>query len=347
MASFSVHVPFIPVRAEQIRPVGELVGRAEDCRLWLGQSLAIEPHQLFAYCAGAGMRVPVGTSVTLMPLRHPFEAAVQARSLAQITGHPVVAGYGPGSADFQRALLGSRYRSPLTAAREYLTSVRRLLDGTAVDLDGEYFQISAGLAPMRHPRVDLGLGVLRPGMARLAGEIADIAITWLCPPDYLRDVLIPEIRYAAREAGRPPPRVVSVVHVAEHKPRRDPAQLALSVCRAHLQAPHYVDMLRRAGVAVDPADPESGARALVESGVFLTGTIAELISSLDAYRAAGADEVVLNLSAVGHQRGDQVAVRELEFLLAALGSLRRPERVQAPTGPATESPGSRIGADRW
>lgn len=324
MTTFSVHIPFIPMHAEQIVPVGTLVSRATDCRLWLGQLLTIEPHQLFAYCAGRGIQVPVGTSVTLMPLRHPYEAALQARSLAQITGHPVVAGYGPGSADFQTALLGSRYRSPLTAVREYLTSVRALLDGEPVVINGEYTHLATMLPQIPHPRVDIGLGVLRPNMARLAGSIADVAITWLCPPHYVRDVLIPEIRDAARAANRPMPRVACVVHVAESKPRRDPVQLALKVSHMHLQAPHYVDMLNRAGIRVSESDPAAGARALVDSGVFLTGTMSELIEGLDAYRAAGVDEVVLNLSGVGYDRGDQVAVRELEFLLTALGTVRHP-----------------------
>lgn len=309
--TFSVHLPFMPVSADQVLPVGELVSRADDCRLWLGQSLSLEPHQLFAYLAGRGVRVPVGTSVTLMPLRHPLEAASQARSLAQITGHPVVAGYGPGSADFQRALLGSPYRSPLSATREYLTTVRSFVDGS-----------SAALPPIPHPRVELALGVLRPAMARLAGEIADAAITWLCPPNYLKDVLVPEIRAAALAANRAVPRVVSVVHLAQRKPRRDPAQLALGVSRGHLQSPHYVDMLGRAGVQVRPDDPESGARALVDSGVFLYGGIAELVGGLDAYRQAGVDEIVLNLSGVGYERGEHIAVRELELLLLSLGSVR-------------------------
>ncbi|MFI6095676.1 LLM class flavin-dependent oxidoreductase [Lentzea sp. NPDC051213] len=306
--TYSVHMPFMPIRCEQVLPVGQLVSRAEDCRLWLGQSLTLEPHQLFAYLAGSGLRVPVGTSVTLMPLRHPLEAASQARSLAQITGHPLVAGYGPGSADFQRALLGSRYPSPLTAAREYLTAVRSFVDG--------------GLPPIPHPRVDLGLGVLRPAMARLAGEIADVAITWLCPPDYLRDVLVPEIRAAAAAAGRPMPRVVSVVHLAQRKPRRDPVQLALGVSRGHLQSPHYIDMLGRAGVSVSASDPESGARALVDAGVFLHGGMPDLVEGLNAYRAAGVDEIVLNLSGVAYERGEHAAVRELEFLLMSLGTVR-------------------------
>lgn len=322
MTTFSVHVPFMPVDGDGIAPVADLVRRADDCRLWLGQALTVEPHQLFAYCAGMGLRIPVGTSVTLMPLRHPYEAAVQARSLARITGHPFVAGYGPGPADFQRGLLGAAYRSPLTAIREYLTTVRRLLDGDAVHLEGRYFTLAAEMLPLDHPRVDVGLGVLRPAAARLAGEVADVAITWLCPPDHLRDVLVPAIRQGAADAGRPAPRITSVVHVAQRKPGRDPAALALAVCHRHLQAPHYVDMLGQAGVRVDPSDPAAGARALVDAEVFLTGSASDLVAALTAYQAAGVDEVVLNLSGVGYLRGADVAVRELEFLLTALGTVR-------------------------
>lgn len=312
--TYSVHVPFMPSRPEQIAPVAALVERTGG-RLWLGQSLGLEPHQVFAYAAGLGHRVPVGTSVTLMPLRHPFEAALQARSLALLTGRTVVAGYGPGPADFQQAMLGSAYRSPLTATREYLTTVRRLLDGEAVSLSGRYFQLDGALLPVEHPRVEVGAGVLRPAMARLAGEVADAAITWLCPPDYLRDVLIPELRAAAAAAGRPTPRVVSVVHVAQRKPGRNLAQVAFSVCQRHLRAPHYVSMLRQAGVDVDPADPIAGARKLVDSGVFVTGSLAEVGRRLDEYRVAGVDEVVVNLSGVGATQGENAAVRELQFLL--------------------------------
>lgn len=321
MARFSVHLPFLPVDVRHIAATAALVDRIPGCRLWLAQSMAIETHQLLAYCAGLGLRVPVGTSVTLMPLRHPYEAALHARSLALLSGRPVIAGYGPGPADFQRALLGSRYRSPLGAAKEYLTTIRALLAGTAAASGSGSSRPAVTLPQLPHPRVDLGLGVLRPAMARLAGEIADAAITWLCPPHYLRDILIPEIRLAAAAADRPAPRVVSIVQVVPAGPRRDPAQLALSVSGFHLQAPHYVDMLRKAGLRIQPSDPASGARALVESGTVVHGMLPQLISGLDAYRAAGVDEIVLNLTALGQHRGALVALRELQQLMTALGAV--------------------------
>ncbi|ANZ18100.1 LLM class flavin-dependent oxidoreductase [Streptomyces noursei] len=318
MTTYSVLLPFTPVRPEQVVPFAALVQRTPGARLWTSQQLTLEPHQLFAYSAGIGLRVPVGTAVTLMPLRHPVEAALQARSLAQITGHPVVAGYGPGAAVFQEALLGAAYPSPLTAVREYMSAVRGLLAGERVQMDGAYFRMDASLPQVPHPPVELGLGVLRPRMARVCGEVADVAIGWLTPPDYLASVIAPELRAGAEAVSRPTPRLVAVVHVALAGPHRDPVALAYSVCARHLRGPHYTQMLRRAGVGVDPSDPVDGARRLVEAGLFLSGEPEAIAEGLAAYGKAGVDEVVLNCSAVGINYGERAALEEIETLLKAV-----------------------------
>ncbi|WNO71813.1 LLM class flavin-dependent oxidoreductase [Streptomyces sp. AM8-1-1] len=91
----------------------------------------------------------------------------------------------------------------VTAAREYLGIVRGLLDGETVQAEGEYFSCHGGLSPSPAPPVELGLGVLRPGMARVAGAVAGCAITWLTPASYLT-VLRPCGRGPRRQTGRCP-----------------------------------------------------------------------------------------------------------------------------------------------
>ena len=39
-------------------------------------------------------------------------------------------------------------------------------------------------------------------MLRLAGEIADGVMLWLCNPDYIRDVVVPAVREGREKAGR-------------------------------------------------------------------------------------------------------------------------------------------------
>ncbi|MEV3871950.1 F420-dependent peptide dehydroalanine reductase LxmJ [Streptomyces sp. NPDC049906] len=312
----AVLYPLQPDHPELVAPFAAVARRAGARRLWLCQSFRAEPHQTLAYLAGRGHTGPVGTAVTLLPLRHPYEAAVQARSLALLTDAPAVAGFGIGNPGFVAGLTGRPYASPRRAVRDYLTSVRALLDGRTLAHDGPDHHLHGSLAPLPHAPVEVGAGVLRPGMARTAGEVADVAITWMTPPDYLARTLCPALAEGARD--RPaPPRVATAVHVLVTGPGRDPRRLALAATREHLAAPHYADMLRRAGVRTDPHDPAGTARALLDSGTVLAGTPEEIAEALGGYRRAGVDEVLLNPSAVLLTEGVHAAAEDLERVLAA------------------------------
>jgi alkanesulfonate monooxygenase SsuD/methylene tetrahydromethanopterin reductase-like flavin-dependent oxidoreductase (luciferase family) len=318
MTAYSVLMPFLPRRPEQLLPYAALVEWTGADRLWQGQAMLVEPFQGFAAAAGAGFRVPTGTGVTLMPLRHPYEAAHQVRSLAMTTGESVVAGFGPGGREFQRSLLGAPYASPLTAAREYLTIVRGLLSGRTVELDGEYFSCHAGMVPAVAPRIDLGLGVLRPGMARLAGEVADAAVTWLTPPAYLRDTVRPAMAEGAERAGRATPRLSAIVPVALERPDRDPTELVVASNSRHMRAPHYIDMLRKAGIDIAGEELPAAAKRMLEGDAFVHGTIDAIVEKLTAYREAGADEIVLNLTGVYNVHGPKAAMDDLKQILTAV-----------------------------
>jgi alkanesulfonate monooxygenase SsuD/methylene tetrahydromethanopterin reductase-like flavin-dependent oxidoreductase (luciferase family) len=271
----------------------------------------------WAYLAGTGIRVPVGTSVALMPLRGPYDAAVQARSLAALTERPAVAAFGVGPPELADGLLGAPYARPVTAATEYARCVRALLAGRPVAHDGEYVKLRFGMVPLAHPRVEVGLGVLRPAMARAAGAVADVAVTWMTPPWYLRHTLAPALAAGAGER-RSRPRVVAVVHVALARRGRDPRRLALRAAGPHLASDHYTAMLREAGVAVDASDPDGGARAIAEAGVFVYGSTADVIGEIARYRAAGVDEVVVNTAGVYLTEGPDAALDDLGELLTAL-----------------------------
>lgn len=320
MATFSILLPFAPHRPEQVLPYAALTQWSAAHRLWQGQALLNEPYQAFAYAAASGFRVPVGIGVALMPFRHPYEAALQAQFLAVTMGHPVVAGYGPGALVLQGSMLGAPYRSQLGAVREYVSAVRGLLSGEVVDQDGEYFTCHSNLFTMPRPPVEIGLGVLRPKMAELAGEVADVAITWLTSATYLRNTLLPALRAGAEAVGRPVPRVVAIVPLALTGPDREPAKVALASNAGHLRLPHYRDMLRRSGIDVDSADPVACAKAIVAGGAFLSGELKVIVEMLTEFGDAGVDEIVLNLTGVSGLFGSRVALSELEMILNEVAS---------------------------
>lgn len=316
---FSAMLPFTARHLEEVLPFAALVHRLGTPRLWQGQSMHIEPHHQGVVAAGAGLPIPMGIGVALMPFRHPIEAAVQARSAAVISGHPMVAGYGPGSLSLQVSLMGSAYSSQIGASREYLTIMRGLLAGTVVEFHGEFFHCHAGLPPMASPPVELALGVLRKRMAQLAGEVADAAITWLSPASYIREQLRPAMAAGAQSAGRPEPRIVAMIPVALREPGRDAVDLALASNSAHLAAPHYQDMLRRSGVRITGDDRRSDAAAAVTGGAFLYGDAEELQGAVAEFVDAGVDEVVFNLTGVSNTLGAATALRELETLFSVFG----------------------------
>lgn len=287
-------------------------------RLYLGQSTLVESHQAVAYLAGKGLRVPVGLSVALTPLRHPMDAAVQARSLAVLTGSEVVAGYGIGDPDFVASLRGERYASPRTAIAEYLSIMRGLLDGDAVEFRGEYFSMDDGLHQIPNPGVSLGAGLLRPKMAHTVGQSADVAITLLTPPAYLSKTLRPALREGAESVGRAVPRVATIVSAALERPSRDPRKLAYAAHESHLSGPHYAAMLRAAGLRVDPGDPWAGAKSLVEGGVFAYGTPESLSAQVAEYQLHGEDEIVLNVLGVLLTEGVDAALADLATMVHAI-----------------------------
>ncbi len=81
---------------------------------------------MFAALVGAGIVVPFGTAVALTPLRHPYEAAVAARSVARLSGLPYVAGIGPGAPEFQAKLRATPYPRPAAVSARYLDTMRAL-----------------------------------------------------------------------------------------------------------------------------------------------------------------------------------------------------------------------------
>jgi alkanesulfonate monooxygenase SsuD/methylene tetrahydromethanopterin reductase-like flavin-dependent oxidoreductase (luciferase family) len=262
-------------------------------------------------------------AVGLAVLRHPYDAALQARSLARLMDNPVAIGYGAAYPHYVKSVRGAPYAKPAAMVGEYIDIARRLANNQAVDHDGEHFTVHAKLPPMQTPKVEIGAGVLRPGMARATGRHGDLAMTWLTPLNYIENVVMPAVAEGARGV-QTPPRIVSMVHAAVRRPARSPMLLAQYGSISHLQAPHYTDMLRKAGLDVDASDPVSGARELVQAGVYLYGDPSHIADEIARFHAIGVDEVIINPTSVSNMYGTQAAMEDLREIFAALAERRTP-----------------------
>lgn len=316
MSTFSLLAPEQPQDVTSLHAVARLVDTHGLARLWLGQSFGLESHLAMASLGATDHPVPVGVGTALAVLRTPYDAALQARSLAALLGRPVTIAYGAADPDFVRSVRGRPFERPASHTAEYARLVRSLLDGRHTVGAFEGLRMDAQLPPFDHPPVEVGTGVLRPGMAARSRPVADAVVTWLAPPAYIHDVLVPELR----DADGRGPRIVANVLCALDRPGRSAALMAQAGCGNHLSRDHYVDMLRRAGLDVHASDPVSGARELVRSGVLVTGDLDEVVARLHDAFDHGIDEVVVNVTPVALTYGMEAALADLADLAAALAT---------------------------
>lgn len=317
----SLVLPVVPAHPEQAESAARSVAESPLLtRLWQGQSYGVDTATTFAYLAGRGLRSAVGTSVMITPLQHPVRAALEARSLAVISEHPVLYCVGPGSPGRQRSLTGAPYTSAVSLTCRYLADMRSALRSSD---PAEVQPGKAGVSPLFHipaPAVHLGAGVLRPAMARAAGQIADAAVMWMCTAEYIRDHLGPPMESAAAAAGRDRPYRVAVVHVAVERPGRDPRALAQVGIGTHLELEHYAATARRCGVAVDPGNPQRTVASAVDCGLFVYGTARTVAEQLLTYGKCGVDEVALNVAAVAARYGTERALDDMREILGEIGT---------------------------
>ncbi|PPI41098.1 MULTISPECIES: LLM class flavin-dependent oxidoreductase [unclassified Rathayibacter] len=296
-----VMYPKMPTTLGGVLPYADLA-RRHGGRLWFGHSDAVDSLTMMAALAGRGAAIPLGTAVTLHPLWSPSALARQALSISRLSGASVVLGIGPGGARFQESALGAPLARPVAETERFARQVLAVTEHSPA-------------------AVQLGFGVLRPAMAEAAGRAASHAITWLTPGSWIRDSIAPALARGAASSERPVPHLEAVVHVGVRRPGRDPVSLVDSAVHAHLAAPHYRDMLRRAGIDL-PDDGRGAARAVVDQGVYLFGSPEEIADGLELLHADGADEVVVNVFGVLASHGEAAALADLEEVLAVLTERR-------------------------
>jgi F420-dependent oxidoreductase-like protein len=103
---------------------------------------------------------------------------------------------------------GVPYRGIVDLCAETLTALGGLLSpNRRADVDGEHLSVHAAV-PLDVAQPSLVLAALAPRMVELAGRSADGTVTWMTGPKTLAERITPRLLAAARDAGRPEPRVI-------------------------------------------------------------------------------------------------------------------------------------------
>jgi alkanesulfonate monooxygenase SsuD/methylene tetrahydromethanopterin reductase-like flavin-dependent oxidoreductase (luciferase family) len=109
--------------------------------------------------------------------------------------------------------------------------------------------------------VPIYVAALSPAMLRLAREVGDGAMLWLCNPEYIRAVVIPELQ-AGRERAGTTIEGFDVVAAVPSAVVEDPAAAFAAMRRdllAYFGLPFYRAMLERSGFEADIAAYDEAA----------------------------------------------------------------------------------------
>lgn len=180
--------------------------------VWLTTGAGPDAMTVFAAAAPSTRSIRMGTAIVPSFPRHPVVVAQQAADIAQLAPGRFTLGIGPSHATAIENRYGIPYVKPLEHLREFVTLAKDLLRGAQVDFDGARFKVHGKLA--YGADVPVIASALRAASFELAGEIADGAVTWLCPARYLRDVALPAMDRGAAKGGRKRPRLVAHAFLA-------------------------------------------------------------------------------------------------------------------------------------
>jgi F420-dependent oxidoreductase-like protein len=248
-------------------------------------------------------RIKLGTGVLPMYSRTPAATAQTAATIDELSGGRMVLGIGVSHKVTVEGWYGQTIDKPVREMREYAGAVRAILRGEEPPADNEKFR--TGFRFMGYEaRADLPLYIagLSPAMLRLAGELGDGVMLWLCNPDYIREVVVPEVTKGRERAGKPLDGfdIVAAVPAAV----TDDPDAARGRLRGDLvpyfSLPFYRKMLERSGYGDDIAGfdagmQDGGPKAAVEaiSDAFLEnlaaiGSADDAEASVRRYQEAGA-----------------------------------------------------------
>jgi alkanesulfonate monooxygenase SsuD/methylene tetrahydromethanopterin reductase-like flavin-dependent oxidoreductase (luciferase family) len=226
--------------------------------------------------------------------------AQTAATIDAISGGRLTLGLGVSHRPVVEGWHGQSIDRPAAEMREYAGIVRAILRGEDPPA-GEKWQTGFHLFGLDlRPELPIYVAALSPTMLRLAGEVADGVILWLCCPEYIRDVVIPEVTKGRERAGKTLEGfdVVPAVPAAVVNDPAEPYAAMRKDLLPYFGLPFYRAMLERSGFgaeieAFDAAGGEVEQMQAAISERFLNeltavGDDTAVRVGIDRYRQAGA-----------------------------------------------------------
>ena len=306
---------------EQDLLVAGVADRLGYGEVWVGEGWVWD---CFALATAIGMTTEhIALTIGPVPvsLRDPAMIAVGVASVAALSHRTVGVALGASSTRFVEGMHGRARRRPGTALAESAQIVRRLLSGQLTDFQGEGLATHGYRLALDPSGGPLTIAAFGDRAVRTAAAHADRMVLDLVSPESAAEYSA-KLAAAAAAAGRPAPALAAWIP-ASIDPTPDAYAELMDSLVGYLEVPGYGEMFTAAGfgeavqAAGAGATREEQLQALpadAASRIGLVGDVDTVRARLEAYTAAGLDEVVLVPATAGDPGGERT--------LSALASFR-------------------------
>ena len=252
---------------ERVNVLDDLIDtarRAQQAGLasfWLAQAYEFDAMIALALVGRAGVDIELGTAVIPTYPRHPLVLAEQALTVQAACSGRFVLGVGPSHREVIENVYGMSFTGVARHVEEYVNALLAAMDSP--------LSVRGGAA------CAVVIGAMGPMMLRLAGALAGGTVTAKAGVRTLGSYIVPRVTEAARQAGKPAPRIIACLPFCLTDDVERAYARALVEVGASERYPSYQRMLAIEGVA-RPADvavigdervAEAKIRALFDAGI--------------------------------------------------------------------------------
>jgi F420-dependent oxidoreductase-like protein len=238
------------VRGMTVEQMSDVVSRQRDdgySSTWLTDGYGMEPLTVLATVGRVVPDIELGTAVVRTLPRHPMVLAQQAMTVNAIIEGRLALGIGPSHKPGVESGWGLEFDPPIARMSDYLSIMLPLLTGGTVNHDGRTASAHGRLFIENYQPCQVLVGALGPQMLKLAGRAAHGTITFMTGPKTLLEFTCPTILDAAERAGRPRPRIVSLIGLCVTSDVSAARERAIHVAGRMAELPSYAAMIQREG----------------------------------------------------------------------------------------------------
>ncbi|MHA6618398.1 LLM class F420-dependent oxidoreductase [Pseudonocardia sp. DLS-67] len=280
--------------------------------LWVGEGFVWDAFALATAAGLATRQIDLTVGPIPVSVRDPASIARAAASTAALVRRPVGVALGTSSLRVVERMHGRSRRRAVTTMAESVQALRALYSGEIADYEGELVSSHGYRLRLDPPGGPITLAAFGDRAIAVAAEHADRMVLDLVNPELAKGYR-GKLDAAAQRLGRPAPRLAAWIPAAVDPTPEARAQVLQSLV-GYLEVAGYGEMFVAAGLggAVEMAQAGASRDELLAAipaeaadRIGLVGDLATVRERLDAYAAAGLDEVVLVPATAGDPGGER------------------------------------------